>query len=447
MISQSASPARLIDFFRDELLELELYCRQNPLGNGTAGVDAILTALENAGALTPDSFLKGKRVLRYRREAIHLALEKQSAHFHMVGASVTLLRKEDPKLHWLMDFKPPAAQVGFRLQLFMSFDFFTDAGAEGAAEFRRVARALIEATRPLYAWAHERLDFELTDDPHRESMMAPKKVYQAYWLMYLGPEMVSELGYDRVRSAPVFDREEQEDGGVLILTHESPTEFATEAGRVREARLLSHLRPEIPFEEAMAELRRRDELLKPVERNWDPTIAPIYEMMLEEVPRARRYEEIARLNRTPPPVITEWTSPAWEPREYSEKEREQIERFQGLFAEQFVALLHKQIPDILKQDPSVLPKVDHHLWRFDFPGLYDRDLLDNVLMPAVGGYLGYLMVTNLGGKWVPSSRLEDVQVVVGDRGWLPFLRARNYLRSRQSLLDHSLTQFYFSAAI
>jgi hypothetical protein len=36
--------------------------------------------------------------------------------------------------------------------------------------------------------------------------------------------------------------------------------------------------------------------------------------------------------------------------------------------------------------------------------------------------------------------------VIGDTAFLPFLRARHYLLSTQSLLDHSLTQFYRVAA-
>ncbi|ATB40413.1 hypothetical protein CYFUS_005862 [Cystobacter fuscus] len=33
-------------------------------------------------------------------------------------------------------------------------------------------------------------------------------------------------------------------------------------------------------------------------------------------------------------------------------------------------------------------------------------------------------------------------MLVGNRVWLPFVRARNYMRSRQSLLDYSLTYLY-----
>ena len=36
-------------------------------------------------------------------------------------------------------------------------------------------------------------------------------------------------------------------------------------------------------------------------------------------------------------------------------------------------------------------------------------------------------------------------VRVGNRAWLPFVRAWRYMRSNQSLLDYSLTQFYREA--
>jgi hypothetical protein len=54
-------------------------------------------------------------------------------------------------------------------------------------------------------------------------------------------------------------------------------------------------------------------------------------------------------------------------------------------------------------------------------------------------------VRNLGGQWIPRKKLEEVQVLVGSRVWFPFARAYHYMRSRQALLDYSLTQFYREA--
>lgn len=64
---------------------------------------------------------------------------------------------------------------------------------------------------------------------------------------------------------------------------------------------------------------------------------------------------------------------------------------------------------------------------------------------AIGAYLGEVLVRNLGGRWIPRKKLEEAQVLVGNCVWLPFLRARRYMASRQALLDHSLTQLYRAA--
>ena len=67
-------------------------------------------------------------------------------------------------------------------------------------------------------------------------------------------------------------------------------------------------------------------------------------------------------------------------------------------------------------------------------------------VPAVGAYLGEVLVRHLGGEWIARQKLEEAQVRVGSRVWLPFVRAHRYMRSRQALLDFSLTQLYRVAA-
>ncbi|QSQ18594.1 hypothetical protein [Myxococcus landrumensis] len=42
-------------------------------------------------------------------------------------------------------------------------------------------------------------------------------------------------------------------------------------------------------------------------------------------------------------------------------------------------------------------------------------------------------------------KMEESQVRIGERAWLPFLRARRYMHSRQSLLEYSLTQYFKEA--
>jgi hypothetical protein len=61
---------------------------------------------------------------------------------------------------------------------------------------------------------------------------------------------------------------------------------------------------------------------------------------------------------------------------------------------------------------------------------------------AIGAYLGEVLVRHLGGRWIPRQKLEEAQVLVGNRVWFPFVRARHSMRSCQSLLDYSLTRLY-----
>jgi hypothetical protein len=56
------------------------------------------------------------------------------------------------------------------------------------------------------------------------------------------------------------------------------------------------------------------------------------------------------------------------------------------------------------------------------------------------------MVRHLGGRWVPRRKLEETQVVVGGRAWLPFLRARHLLSAEEAWMEYSLTQLYQVAA-
>jgi hypothetical protein len=99
----------------------------------------------------------------------------------------------------------------------------------------------------------------------------------------------------------------------------------------------------------------------------------------------------------------------------------------------------------MDETPESLTELDFYFWRENFPGRYTRELIDGHTAPALGAYLGGMLVRQLGGTWVPRQKLEESQVRIGKRVWLPFLRARRYMQSRQSLLDYSLTQFFREA--
>jgi hypothetical protein len=111
--------------------------------------------------------------------------------------------------------------------------------------------------------------------------------------------------------------------------------------------------------------------------------------------------------------------------------------------EPLVALMHTNVSSVFEETPESLTEVDSRFWFENFPEFFEREKIDE---PAVGAYLGEVLVRNLGGQWLPRKKLGEAQVFVGDRVWLPMVRARRYMRSRQSLLDYSLTQLYRVAA-
>ena len=87
--------------------------------------------------------------------------------------------------------------------------------------------------------------------------------------------------------------------------------------------------------------------------------------------------------------------------------------------------------------PESLPRLDYCLWAYL---IHSKDNSD--LIPYVGAFLGEVIVDFLEGEWEPRKNIEEAQVVVGDRVWLPFLRAKHCLQSKDAVLDYSLTKFY-----
>ena len=163
--------------------------------------------------------------------------------------------------------------------------------------------------------------------------------------------------------------------------------------------------------------------------------------MVERAPSHERQRRIAELNAWRPPEPEEWLpADAALPADVENPTRS-LQQY-SLHAEQLVALLHSEVPSVFAATPESLTDADFYFWREEFPKSRLREAIDEQAVPAVGAYLGEVMVRHLGGRWIPRQKLEEAQVLVGNRAWLPFVRARHYMRSRQALLDYSLTRLY-----
>jgi hypothetical protein len=406
-------------------------------------LDPLLLGLERyADGWMPD-VVKGKRRRKYARAAIWKALEEQrdensthTAFFRTASPEVELsLRLWFPPL-------PPRLSIWLDIQ---PLSFFAE--AERCRRFMDMVHTWASHYPVSHASAHSMADDELSGAPYfgRDEKTTRRdgfdKVYEVFWLNIFGARLVEEIGRERMLSTPAHRVEELPGGAVLLVTWPTAADYASEGAREAQARALVHLRPELDMGEVLRGLRERSAALAPVEPRFHPDVAALLARVVGRCALSERQRKVAEFNAYQPPEPQEWLpAGAALPSDVEDVERARAEY--ATQAEHLVALLHAEVPSVFEETPESLTDVDHHFWREDFPNVYARQHIEEYAVPAVGAYLGEVLVRNLGGRWIPRRRQEEAQVVVGERVWLPMVRARRYLRSRQALLDYSLTQLY-----
>jgi hypothetical protein len=253
--------------------------------------------------------------------------------------------------------------------------------------------------------------------------------------------LVEATGRERMLSTPAHRVEQLPNGSVLLVIWPTVTDFASEEARLAQARAHVHLRPDLDFDTVLRSLRQRSAALAPVEPRFHPDVAPLLSLIVDRAASHKRQRMITEFNTYQPPEPEEWLPAGSALPPDVEDSARALEHYSTL-AEHLVAMLHTEVPSVFEETPGSLTDVDYQFWREEFPRRFERHLIDARAVPAIGAYLGEVLVRNLGGKWVPRKKLEEAQVLVGNRAWLPFVRAWRYMRSVQSLLDHSLTQLY-----
>jgi hypothetical protein len=405
-----------------------------------------LDALEkNAGGWMPD-VIRGKRQRKYSRPSFLQALEE---HREGTSTSVGFYRTEWPALDGCFDLwlppKPPRLDVFLRVQ---PLSFFAD--EQRCLHFVEMVRAWASHYPVSHAVAHSDADRVLAGDPRfgRDAQTYFRdrfdKIYEVFWLNVFGPRLVEEVGRERMLSTPAWRVEELPNGCVLLVTWPTAADFASEEARLAQARAHAHLRPDLDFDTVLRTLRERSATLAPVEPRFPADLAPLLARVVDAVAVHERQRTITGLNAWRPPEPEEWLPlDAALPPDVADPERV-LEQY-SLHAEYLVALLHTPVPSVFKATPESLTDVDAYFWRDDFTRGRSREAIDEHLVPAVGAYLGEVLVQHLDGRWIPRKKLMEAQVLAGGRVWLPMKRAWRYLRSRQSLLDYSLTQLYREA--
>ncbi|WP_338034320.1 hypothetical protein [Hyalangium minutum] len=301
-----------------------------------------------------------------------------------------------------------------------------------------------------HAFAGSDADSELADSPRfgRDQETSIRdgfdKIYEVFWLNVFGPKLVNLVGRERMLSTPAHRVEELPNGCVLLVTWPIAAHFTHPEARLAQARALVHLRPELDFDTVLRSLHERNAALTPVEPRFPPDAAPLLSRVLDHGSMGERPRRTAELNAHPPPEPEEWL-PADAALTSDVPDTQAALEHYSLMAEFLVSVLHSEVPSILEETPESLTDADFHFWVFRFPEIFERHHIDARLVPAIGAYLGEVLVRRLGGQWIPRKNTEESQVRVGSRVWLPFVRAHKAMRSCQALLDFSLTQLYRAA--
>ncbi|HYO72926.1 MAG TPA: hypothetical protein VEU33_43390 [Archangium sp.] len=419
----------------------------DPLAARETELEPFFHALEeHADGWMPDA-AEGKRRRKYTRAALWKALEEGRDGNN---TSLGLYRTQWPALDmtlllWLPP-QPPTLEVWLKVK---PLSFFAE--AERCRHFVEMVRAWACRYPVPHAVAHSSDDTELAGFPdfgrdketwYRDGF---DKVYEVGWLNVFGPRLVETVGRERVLSTPAWRVEELPNGCVLLVTWPTAADFASDEARLAQARAHAHLRPDLDFETVLRTLRERSAMLAPVEPRFHPDVAPLLSRVVDHTASHERQRTISGLNTWLPPGPEEWRpADAALPPDVDDPERA-LEHY-GTLAEHLVALLHTQVPSVFDATPESLTDVDFYFWRENFPRSRLRENIEAYAVPAIGAYLGEVLVSNLGGRWIPRQKLEEAQVLVGSRVWLPFVRARHYMASRQALLDYSLTRLYRVAA-
>ncbi|MBN1207586.1 MAG: hypothetical protein JXB05_22145 [Myxococcaceae bacterium] len=427
---------------KEDGLTFEIFFPSSALDRGFEGLEEMLEIIESTGEeFRPRRMALTRRKLKYSRQKLRECLHEATFGG---STSIHLLCDRFSETWYSLDFFE--SQEDVRSSVHFSVDPFSvfsepGKGEERALHLVKLARDFASHFPVTYGFAHSGTDALIGEDIEQRRAWVPERVERIYWLNLYGPRIVERIGRERLLSTPAFLMEELPGGAVLWLTRPTPADFASEEARLAQARALVHLRPELNLEDTLATLRHRSLAFTPVEPRFDPDIADLLTLTLQRTGLDTRHWDIERLNRYHPLPPSEWLPAHHAPPPDVPDLPEAIRLYEHQYAEQLAALLHKEVPSVMDGSAESLPEIDYFLWwRGWGPQLPEAER--ELLITSLGAYLGMVLVHRLAGRWVPRARLDEAAVIVGDRAWLPFVRARRHVQSRQAALDFSLTQLY-----
>jgi hypothetical protein len=428
----------------DELI-LALYSPLNPFDRGFEGLEPVLEVIESLDPELRLDKLYLNRRLKYSRQM----LRKRFHETDCAGGvrSLMLVRSQPPegRLSLTGSVRDDGPEFSVSLHL-RPFAFFREPGpSEKRAEnLLSLVRSLAAHLPFSFGRGHSFVDLCMGTDPYLKESIPARPIYDTFWLNVFGPHMVEQIGRQRLLSTPCALMEELPGGAFLWLTRPTPADFDSEEARLAQARALVHLRPELSLDSTLATLRQRSLVFAPIPIQFDPDVAEILSWEVDFRGLQHKRENVERFNRYHPPPVSEWLPASQFPASDVADVQARIRSYQGLLAEELIALFHTEVPAVLDGTLEALPRLDWRLWHFRWGKDITREQKVS-LIPMLGAWLGHYLVKMLGGRWVPRQNIEESAVIIGDRAWLPFLRAGHALNGLDAPLDFSCTQFFREA--
>jgi hypothetical protein len=427
----------------EDSLRLTFVGAFNPQVALEGALESFLQATEKYSDGWMPDVVSGKRRRRYSRATFWKALEERRGE-RSTGSYFYRTHWPTLEMSLGLSFPPLAPELDIMATV-QPLSFFAE--AERCLQVVELLRAWASHYPVSHASAHSVADRGAADAPRfgRDMQTSIRdgfdKIYEVFWLNVFGPKLVDAVGRERMLSTPAWRVEELPNGAVLLVTRPTAADFASDEAREAQARAHAHLRPDLDFSTVLRTLRERSAALAPVEPLFHPDVASLLSRVVDGVAIHERQRKVAEFNAYQPPEPAEW-SPADAALPPDVDDPEAARAHYSDLAEHLVALMHTKVPSVLEATPESLTEVDYRFWHEEFPRVFERRNIEAHAVPAIGAYLGEVLVRRLGGQWIPRRKLEEAQVLVGRRVWLPFLRAHHYMRSCQSLLDCSLTQLY-----
>ncbi|WP_224368570.1 hypothetical protein [Hyalangium versicolor] len=446
VMAASFSQEARLQHVRNGSFHLGLFSPVRPLDQGVEALEPLLDVIESLGDdLRPDRILQTRRELKYTRQTLRKRLHEASFGTNTV---VRLVRSQPPEVMislcgWEHDDQP-ISSVEISIQ---PFAFLREPGQaeRRAGQLVSFVRAIASRLPLSFGLGHSFTDLCLSTDPQNKDLSTPRPIYETFWLNVYGPAMVQTIGRQRLLSTPAALMEELPGGAILWLTRPTPADFDSEEARLAQARALVYLRPELSLDSTLATLHQRSLEFSPLPMEFDPDVADILRMEADfhGVAGGKR-SLVERFNHYHPPPVSEWLPASQAPAPDVDNVQAAIDTYEGFYAEQLIALFHSDVPQVMEGTLEALPHLDWHLWHMGWGKSLSREQHET-LVPALGAFLGRYLVDVLGGRWLPRKKLEEAAVIIGDRAWLPFLRARHALQNQEAPLDYSCSQLFRTA--